>query len=221
MLGSKEGIGSQAQIWMDLALHRQLATFQCVASSLLLSFLTSLVYTITLQGRWGTTEDLKTIPFHLAGPRSAIGSAFDSRSRSPWFDSRSGHILSFILPLIQEGQSVKLCARSSSSSLRGSKPAQELVIFPSGCLELSFYQGKQILNLCLLLKSELKPFHILFLREGTVIILNIGTDRSEQTVQTQIRLLLMEQSDQGLLCLLFCWHLLNTILHCKIQLFQL
>ena len=54
---------------------------------------------------------------------------------------------------------------------------------------------------------------------STVIILNIGTDRSEQTVQTQIRLLLMEQSDQGLLCLLFCLHLLNTILHCKIQLF--
>ena len=58
-------------------------------------------------------------------------------------------------------------------------------------------------------------------RQITVIILNIGTDRSEQTVQTQIRLLLMEQSDQGLLCLLFCLHLLNTILHCKIQLFQL
>ena len=56
---------------------------------------------------------------------------------------------------------------------------------------------------------------------GTVISLNIGTDRSEQTVQTEIRLLLMEQSDQGLLCLLFCLHLLNTILHCKIQLFQL
>ena len=55
----------------------------------------------------------------------------------------------------------------------------------------------------------------------TVIILNIGTDRSEQTVQTQIRLLLMEQSDLGLPCLLFCLHLLDTILHCKIQLFQL
>ena len=55
----------------------------------------------------------------------------------------------------------------------------------------------------------------------TVIILNIGTDRSEQTVQTQIRLLLKEQSDQGLLCLLFCLHLLNTMLHCKIQMFQL
>ena len=58
-------------------------------------------------------------------------------------------------------------------------------------------------------------------KKTTVIILNIGTDRSEQTVQTQIRLLFMEQSDQGLLCLLFCLHLLNTILHCKIQLFQL
>ena len=30
---------------------------------------------------------------------------------------------------------------------------------------------------------------------STIIILNIGTDRSEQTVQTQIRLLLTEQSD--------------------------
>ena len=58
-------------------------------------------------------------------------------------------------------------------------------------------------------------------RNPTVIILNIGTDRSEQTMQTQIRLLLMEQSDQGLLCLMFCLHLLNTILHCTIQLFQL
>ena len=38
----------------------------------------------------------------------------------------------------------------------------------------------------------------------TVIILNIGTDRSEQTVETQIRLLLMEQSDQGLLCYSVC-----------------
>ena len=59
------------------------------------------------------------------------------------------------------------------------------------------------------------------IRRSTVIIWNIGTDRSEQTVQTQIRLLLKEQSDQCLLCLLFCLHLLNAILHCKIQLFQL
>ena len=62
---------------------------------------------------------------------------------------------------------------------------------------------------------------ILIMIYGTVIILNIGTDRSEQTVQTQIRLLLKEQSDQCLLCLLFCLHLLNPISHFKIQLFHL
>ena len=37
----------------------------------------------------------------------------------------------------------------------------------------------------------------------TVTILNFWTERSGQTVQTQIRLLLEEQSDQGLHCLLF------------------
>ena len=31
-------------------------------------------------------------------------SAFDSITSDPRFDSRSGHILSFLLPLIQEGQ---------------------------------------------------------------------------------------------------------------------
>ena len=35
-----------------------------------------------------------------AGPRSAVGSASDSRARGPGFDTRSGHILSFLLPLI-------------------------------------------------------------------------------------------------------------------------
>ena len=36
---------------------------------------------------------------------------------------------------------------------------------------------------------------------GTVMIQNLRTNRSEQTVQTQIRLLREEQSDQGLHCL--------------------
>ena len=40
----------------------------------------------------------------MAGPRSAVGSASDSRARGPGFDTRSGHILPFLLPLIQEGQ---------------------------------------------------------------------------------------------------------------------
>ena len=39
-----------------------------------------------------------------AGPRSAIGRAPDSYVRGPGFDTRSGNILSFLLPLFQEGQ---------------------------------------------------------------------------------------------------------------------
>ena len=45
----------------------------------------------------------------------------------------------------------------------------------------------------------------------TVIILNFRTYRSGQTVQTQIRLLLEEQSDQGVHCLLFHLHLFVEI----------
>ena len=46
----------------------------------------------------------------------------------------------------------------------------------------------------------------------TVIFLSFRTDRSGQTVQTQIRLLLEEQSDQGLHCLQFPLHLLDALL---------
>ena len=45
----------------------------------------------------------------------------------------------------------------------------------------------------------------------TVMTLSFRTDRSGQTVQTQIRLLLEEQSDQGLHCLLFHLHLFDKI----------
>ena len=44
-----------------------------------------------------------------------------------------------------------------------------------------------------------------------VMILSSRTDRSRQTVQTQIRLLLEEQSDQSLHCLLFNLHLFDKI----------
>ena len=40
----------------------------------------------------------------LAGLRSAIGRAPDSYVRGPRFDTRSGNILSFLLPLFQEGR---------------------------------------------------------------------------------------------------------------------
>ena len=49
----------------------------------------------------------------------------------------------------------------------------------------------------------------------TVEILRIEIDISGQTVQTQIRLLLKEQSDQGLHCLPFHLHVYGTSLHCK------
>ena len=49
----------------------------------------------------------------------------------------------------------------------------------------------------------------------TVMILSFQTDRPGQTVQTQIRLLLKEQSDLGLHCLQFPLHLLDPFLKVK------
>ena len=54
---------------------------------------------------------------------------------------------------------------------------------------------------------------------STVQILCIGTDRSQQTVQTKIRLLLKKQSDQGLRCLPFHQHLLDALMQCYMKLF--
>ena len=45
----------------------------------------------------------------------------------------------------------------------------------------------------------------------TVMILSFRTDMPGQTVQTQIRLLLEEQSDQGLYCLPFRLHRLDSL----------
>ena len=46
---------------------------------------------------------------------------------------------------------------------------------------------------------------------STLLIQSFRTNRSGQTVQTQIRLLLKEQSDLGLHCLLFHLHLFDEI----------
>ena len=46
------------------------------------------------------------------------------------------------------------------------------------------------------------------------------TDRAEQRMQTQIRLLLKEQSDQGLHSLRFRVHLLGVFLHCLSKMFH-
>ena len=49
----------------------------------------------------------------------------------------------------------------------------------------------------------------------TIMILSFRPDRPGQTVQTQIRLLLKEQSDQGLHCLSFCLHRLDSLVYGK------
>ena len=70
------------------------------------------------------------LPIRCAGPRtcSAVGSASDSRAKGPGFDTRLGHLLSFLLPLFQERQlSVTgegLCTKYWLT-LRRSKSAQE------------------------------------------------------------------------------------------------
>ena len=57
-------------------------------------------------------------------------------------------------------------------------------------------------------------------KEGTVMILSFRTDIPGQTVQTQIRLLLEEQSDQCLHCLTFCPHRLDSLLYGRVTLFK-
>ena len=54
----------------------------------------------------------------------------------------------------------------------------------------------------------------------TVKILCIGTDRSQQTVQTKIRLLLKKQSDQGLRRLPLHQLLLDASMQCYIKFHQ-
>ena len=62
-------------------------------------------------------------------------------------------------------------------------------------------------------KIKLKSLMVLY--HNTVIFLSFGTDRSRQTVQTQFKLLLEEQSDQGLHCLLFRLHRLDSLLYSR------
>ena len=66
---------------------------------------------------------MKVYHFALAGPRSAVGSASDSRARGPGFDARSGHILLSLLLLIQEGQ---LSVTGKSMCLKYWLTAQEV-----------------------------------------------------------------------------------------------
>ena len=93
-------------------------------------------------------------------------------------------------------------------------------LFFSGYLSLALvclHSGEAVLAFSLLGTSESSVWHLFFVvvsaDEYINILINIRTDRSEQTVQSQIRLLLQEQSDQDLHCLPFHLHLLDALLH--------
>ena len=60
----------------------------------------------------------------IAGPRKAVGCASDSRVRAPGFDTRSGHILSFLLPA-DSGRAVVSYWQKYVHLVQVSKPAQE------------------------------------------------------------------------------------------------
>ena len=61
------------------------------------------------------------------------------------------------------------------------------------------------------LKTSFLTTRLKLLLVSTVMTLSFRTDWSGQTVQTQIRLLPEEQSDQGLHCLIYHLHLFNEI----------
>ena len=65
----------------------------------------------------------------------------------------------------------------------------------------------------LVLSRGSSNLHTAGLKSNTVMILSFRTDMPGQTVQTQIRLLLEEQSDQGIHCLPFCLHHLDSLLY--------
>ena len=62
---------------------------------------------------------------------------------------------------------------------------------------------------------DIGPYFDRHTKRVTVMILSFRTDRPGQTVQTQIRLLLEEQSDQGLHCLPFRLHRLDSLVYGK------
>ena len=72
---------------------------------------------------------LKENLLSLPGMYSTVGSMSDSKARGPQFDTQSGHILLFLLLLIQGGQlsatGESMCTKYWLLPLWRSKPAQE------------------------------------------------------------------------------------------------
>ena len=100
-------------------------------------------------------------------------------------------------------------------SYRGSYKYLDMVIHMQVTF-LVLIQIKPIQVIVILVKVFEYTVHVSFCAmvfSCIVIILNFRTDMPGQTVQTQIRLLLEEQSDQGLHCLPFRLHRLDSLLY--------
>ena len=85
------------------------------------------------------------------------------------------------------------------------------VVTGNSYVNVSFHEG---LKNCLSIVIKYLPICssvYMFYTCTTVMILCFRTQGSGQSVQTQIRLLLEEQSDQGIHCLLFHLHLFYEI----------
>ena len=87
---------------------------------------------------------------------------------------------------------------------------KKLVFSRHGSQRLTLYQLVCLCQLKLFtLHCLVVAYFFLTCDSITVMTLSFWTDRSRQTVQIQIRLLLEEQSDQGLQCLLVHWHVFD------------
>ena len=98
-------------------------------------------------------------------------------------------------------------------SLAANDPLRERRAFIKKCIQINVQKRREYLkqNSTLGGKCPVTFLVPLWICMITVMIQSFRTDRSGQTVQTQIRLLLEEQSDQGLHCLLFHLHLFDEI----------
>ena len=97
-------------------------------------------------------------------------------------------------------------------------PVHRQVLFKKWWQHLEVYLKFALINANCEVMTCYNNIYILY-AVATVQILCIGTDRSQQTVQTKIRLLLKKQSDQGLRYLPFHYHLLDALMQCYIKLF--
>ena len=75
--------------------------------------------------------DFLVLPIRQAGQHGTVGSTSDSGARGPVFYNRSGHILTFLLPLIQEGQ---LSVTGESMCMKYWLTAQEVKACPGKVL---------------------------------------------------------------------------------------